>query len=151
MSRKYITSQTLNTVTDSVTGEIIESVESKTFRIETPSERFYSVFCEMFKLGLTGRDRDVLDYLCVNSSFDKGYVDLGRKARKEMSEALDMSPQFLSNVFKKLKDKEIITIDEDRIYINPELFWKGNLKVRDAIIKGKNIKLKVEVSLDEEA
>jgi hypothetical protein len=147
MARKYITHQTLNTVTDHLTGEIVESTTSKTFRIETTGANFYSVFCELYAFGLTGRDRDVLDYLCTHAQFDKGFVDLNPMARKEMMETLKVSKSQLSNITKNLVKKGIIMTESGRVYINPEFFWKGNLKVRDAIMNNSPISFDVKIDI----
>jgi polyhydroxyalkanoate synthesis regulator phasin len=68
-------------------------------------------------------------------------------ARKEMMETLKVSKSQLSNITKNLVKKGIIMTESGRVYINPEFFWKGNLKVRDAIMNNSPISFDVKIDI----
>lgn len=135
---------TTHEVYDATTGEIsrIEKTKRQTVKIE--SGQFYMTFIDfmapIFQLK-NSTDKSVLSWLCCNAQFDSGKVILSAKERKICCENLGISRSMLSKSLKNLSDKRLIAGDDGSYFVNAQIFWKGDLKTRNAFIDSKEFEI----------
>lgn len=139
------------TVVDLETGEIgtVETVKRAKVTIE--SEPFYMVFIDHIApfYNLTnGTAKSVLTWLCTNAKFNTGQISLGSEDRKTICKELSISPTTLSNSLKELCEKKLISGKGGSYTINPQIFWKGDLLTRNAILNVKEIQVAFSIKTD---
>lgn len=144
----YVTSTT-RTVTDE-NGITRERTESKQFTYRTDEDSFYAVFISyvrwMFKIN-SAVTLKVLLYMLDIAEFNTGRVSLTAGERSNIMETLGISSQALSRSVKELVSVEAIrknySINREtgeqkerkgEYLINPEMFWKGDLKTRRRLV-----------------
>ena len=140
--------ETTTEIVDKETGEVISSTISKTFSVKAKSDEFYFTFLTLLKdiIGLKSIvDLKVLYVLCNMAEFNTGKVSMSTNKRGEICEMLGITYNTLANSISRLKKNNFIT-DKKRDYtINPDYFWKGDLKTRDQLLKeGGKLTLNIE-------
>ena len=143
MKLKNITEET-HQVVDPETGEISTRTvtTSKTFSAKVSEEKFYITYISALDSLLnlfSTTDRAVLDVLNTWSEFDSGIVFLPTERRNQLAEKVGIKPQTLSNSLQGLKKKGIIALKRGMVTINPNFFWKGDLKVRNSLLKNQEV------------
>lgn len=146
--RKNVYNTTSTIVVDKETGEISQVETVKKQKIEITSEPFYMVFIDymapIFSLK-NGTSKSVLSKLCSMAEFNTGKVSLGAADRDQICEELNIKKNVLSMAIKELCDKKLVEGTRGRYVINPQIFWKGDLKTRNAILDAKALQITFEV------
>lgn len=131
-------------VTDLTTGEVgrVETVKRQKIQIET--DNFYMVFIDyvapLFKL-TNGTAKSVLTYLCNIAEFNTGAVSLSIIDRQKIVSELNISKTTLSRSLSELVEKRLLKGEKGSYIINPQIFWKGDLKTRKALLDTKEIQV----------
>ena len=136
---------------DTFTGEIVNKVvtSSKTYSTKVQAEEFYITFINALSkiIGLNRMtDVRVLAMLCSKAEFNTGVVQLNSFVKQSIYSELSISYNSLANSLTSLKQKGFITIDKGRCAINPLLFWKGDLKTREDLLRSSGISLTINFS-----
>lgn len=131
-------------IRDNITGEVISMETSKTIRTKVKSDSFYITFIKFiapfYSLKSETAQR-LLVWMCEHAEFNTGKVYMPTDIRKDISLVLNISNNAITNNLKKLKDAKLISGANGVFNINPKIFWKGDLKVREKLLEEKNIKL----------
>lgn len=85
--------------------------------------------------------------MCRNAIFNTGKVSLSASDRQDICKLLGISPQTLTNCLTLLKEKKLIDGDKGSYTINPNIYWKGDLKSRNAILNTEEIQVAFTVSI----
>lgn len=131
-------------IVDRETGEVTQVETEKSFTIQTTADKFYMTFIEYAKPRLKikyASDHVVLATLCDMAMYNTGVVKITPQDRDVMCEGLELSKQQLTNSIARLKKLDLITGDRGTFTINPQVFWKGDTKTRDSLLKDEGIKI----------
>lgn len=142
---KYLKSSTEQVYVDINTGEEITTTTSKTFieKVES-TEHFFMTYIDFIAPWFNLKPeiaKSILMWMCQNAEFDTGKVSLTTQKRKDLCEKLQITPQTLSNALTSLKKSNLVHGKNGEFQINPQIFWKGSQKSRDALLKDKVIKM----------
>lgn len=145
-----IEKQTLKEFVDCRTGEVLQYESTKTVRKKVDSENFYMVFFDHLKifpsLKRSGVNNLILQQLCKLAEFNTGKVTISVQLREDLCRELEISSAQFTNALKALKDDELITGSRGSYKINPQVFWKGDQKIRrDELLKDKELKITYEI------
>ena len=147
--RKNVYNSVTKTVIDRTTGEISEIETIKKQKITIESEPFYMVFIDymspLFQLK-NGTAKSVLSYLCAEAQFNTGKVSLSANTRKRICENLGITKTNLSNSLKELVNKKLLAGEKGEYKINPQIFWKGDLKGRNSILSNNEFEIEFRIS-----
>ena len=58
-----------------------------------------------------------------------------------MAEEINVSPNTITNNLKVLKDNNLISGEKGEFLINPQVFWKGELKEREKLLKDNDVQI----------
>ena len=95
--------------------------------------------------GLTNMsDIKVLSCLCTMAEFNTGIVFLTSERKKEICEKFDLKYQSVANSLTNLKKRGFITGKGGNLCINPDYYWRGDLKTREQIINDGRISINIE-------
>lgn len=131
-------------IVDPETGEITTLEVSKTFTTKVSQDSFYMTFIKFispFYNLKSETSQKLLVWMCEHAEFNTGRVLLPTDIRKQITEELKLSNNAITNNLKKLKEFKLITGSNGVFIINPQIFWKGDLKVRETLLKSNNIRL----------
>lgn len=136
-----------NTITqreliDPETGEFTTIEVSKTFTTKVSPDSFYMTFIKFISpiYNLKSEPaQKLLVWLCEHSEFNTGIVYLPTNIRKQITSELGISNNSITNYLKKLKDFKLISGSNGVFTINPQIFWKGDLKIREKLLKDNDI------------
>ena len=122
------------------TGEITTKVitTSKVYSSRVQAEEFYITFISTLSkiIGLNRMtDVRVLALLCSKAEFNTGIVQLTPYVKELIYTELKISYNSLANSLSSLKRKDFITLEKGKCTINPLLFWKGDLKARQELLR----------------
>ena len=129
------------------TGEIVTT--SKTISIPTSSEAFYMSYIENMSKIFDIKsliDMKVLTKLSMLAGFNTGIVSLSPADRDDILNSVGINNQQMSKSLKSLVSLELISGSKGRYIINPAVFWKGDAKSREALMKNNSIN--VTISFD---
>lgn len=128
---------------DKDTGEIFAMETSKTWTAKQSVEQFYMTFIDMYSSLFSKihseKAKDVLTWMCMNAEFNTGRVLITPIIREELCKQLSVSSAALSTHISLLKKLNLINGSKGTFFINPEIFWKGELSVRNKLLKDGNI------------
>ena len=130
--------------TNMETGETFLIESEKSYTIKTTADKFYMTFIEYAKPRLKikyASDHVVLATLCDMAMYNTGVVKITPQDRDEMSKELELSKQQLTNSITRLKKLDLITGDRGTFTINPQVFWKGDTKTRESLLKDEGVKI----------
>lgn len=139
---------------DTETGEenIIESAKEWTVKLN--EDQFYFSFIDYFKSWFNLKSAStikILAWMCNNAEFNTGKTKITAGDKKDIMNICDIkSPNYIYKCIKELKAKDLITGDKGIYYINPCIFWKGDLKVRKKLMKNSEFCLNFEIKPIEE-
>lgn len=143
---KYMTKSTTVERVDPETGEVVILETTKDFKMKTSPERFYMVFFEKMAsfYGIKNlSDAKVLIYMCELAEYNTGLVRMSKATRQEIVEKTGVNYTNLSKNMKSLVKLGLL-IESNRDYIvNPEVFWKGDLKARTEQLEAGGIKFNI--------
>lgn len=132
------------TYLDSETGELVTVESVKRQKISIKSDSFYMTFIDyvapFFQLK-NGTSKSILSWLCGKAIFNTGQVSLGAADRKKLCEELNIRNNVLSNSLRELVNKALIMGSKGSYIINPQVFWKGDLKTREDILNNSEIQV----------
>lgn len=130
-------------VVDPETGEITVIESSKTFKARVSTDTFYMTFLKTLSsyYKIANNTVKLLTWMCEHAEFNTGKVSLTTSKRREIIDSLEISNNTITNNLKKLKDANLISGDGGEFIINPEIFWKGEIKERDKLLKDKELKI----------
>ena len=137
-------------VVDTTTGEIITYESSKTFTKKIESDKFYITFIEYiapFYDLKSNTAKDVLCWMCSHAEWNTGKVALTTNTRKDICNIFKISPNTLTNSLKKLKELKLISGEKGDFIINPQIFWKGDLKERKRLLEIDEIKVTFDINI----
>lgn len=119
---------------DASTGEVLNYESIKTIRKKVTAETFYMVFLDYVKvfpsLKKSGINNLVLQQFCKIAEFNTGNVNLPAKVREDVCTELGISTQQLTNAINALKEDKLIAGARGLYQINPQIFWKGDQRIR---------------------
>lgn len=131
-------------IVDCDTGEIKVIESQKVFTKKVKNDNFYFTFIEfvapLFRLR-SDSAKNLLVWLCTNAEFNTGVVRLTADDRRQLCETLNMSNNAITNCLKKLKDLNLISGQDGKFTINPQIFWKGEMSVRDKLLQSEDIQI----------
>lgn len=135
-------------VVDASTGEVVAFENQKVYTEPIDSERFYMTYLEyiapLYELK-SGIALLVLTWLCEHAQFNTGKVDISTARREELCAQLGICNNALTNNLKKLKELNLISGEKGSYQINPQIFWKGDIKSRKDLLEGKEFKVSFEI------
>lgn len=131
-------------IVDCDTGEIKVIESQKVFTKKVKNDNFYFTFIDfvapLFRLR-SDSAKNLLVWLCTNAEFNTGIVRLTADDRRQLCETLNMSNNAITNCLKKLKDLNLISGQDGKFTINPQIFWKGEMSVRDKLLQSEDIQI----------
>jgi len=131
-------------IVDCDTGEIKVIESQKVFTKKVKNDNFYFTFVDfiapLFRLR-SDSAKTLLVWLCTNAEFNTGIVRLTADDRRQLCETLNMSNNAITNCLKKLKDLNLISGQDGKFTINPQIFWKGEMSVRDKLLQSEDIQI----------
>jgi hypothetical protein len=131
-------------IVDCDTGEIKVIESQKVFTKKVKNDNFYFTFIDfiapLFRLR-SDSAKTLLVWLCTNAEFNTGIVRLTADDRRQLCETLNMSNNAITNCLKKLKDLNLISGQDGKFTINPQIFWKGEMSVRDKLLQSEDIQI----------
>lgn len=131
-------------IVDCETGEIKVIESQKVFTKKVKNDNFYFTFIDfiapLFRLR-SDSAKTLLVWLCTNAEFNTGIVRLTADDRRQLCETLNMSNNAITNCLKKLKDLNLISGQDGKFTINPQIFWKGEMSVRDRLLQSEDIQI----------
>lgn len=144
----YLTDTTIRQVVDPETGELHEVETSKTFRTKVEPDRFFSVYIPKLAsfYGITAlSDVKVMIAFCELAEYDTGILNLNKAIRIKIQEKTGVDYSNLSKNINRLSNLGLIHHDSGTVTINPELFWKGSMRVRRELINLGGVQFKIEM------
>lgn len=127
------------------TGEITTIEVAKTFTTKVSSDSFYMTFVKfispLYNLKSETAQK-LLVWMCEHAEFNTGITYLPTEIRKQITNELKISNNSITNNLKVLKDFNLISGSNGVFTINPQIFWKGDLKVREQLLNTNDIKVK---------
>lgn len=134
---KFKVTETTQTRLDEY-GAIVTETTSKSWVIKKDTEPFFLTYLNSISwiYGLNSITTiKVLYKLLERSNFNSNKVDISTKLRKNICEQLDITPPTLSKSIKQLLDLKVLYEDDDAYRIDEKLFWKGDYKTREQLLK----------------
>jgi len=136
-------------VLDKETGEIYTIETSKTWSSKVhDTESFYMVFVNWISLEYQIKSdvaKSILTWMLTNAEYNTGKVRLTTVDREEVCKLYNITNNALSIYLNKLKKLNLIQGSKGIFNINPEIFWKGELSVRNKLLKDGNITFTISI------
>ena len=136
-------------IVDSQTGEILKYESQRVTREKINSENFYMIFtdyCNRLYRITSGIAHNVFTWMCTHAEFNSGRVSLPAALRQQLTKELDISDSQLTHALRVLKKNGVIAGERGLFSINPQIFWKGDQKIRrDELLKNKELKITYEI------
>lgn len=133
------------TYTDKETGEVFTT--SKIYRIPVPETKFYMTYIEslagVFNLK-SAVDIKVLIKMCMIAEYNSGRVLVTAQVRREIIESIGICSPAISRAIDNLKTLQLVSGSQGTYYLNPAVFWRGENKVRDEMLKNNVFKVTFE-------
>ena len=136
----------VTTVLNMETGDYI--VTKREWSEKIKPETFYMSFIEnmsgFFKLK-SSSDIKLLVKMCTIAEFNTGTVSLATATRITIAEELDITNSQISKSINNLIALKLITGGKGIYTINPSVFWKGDAKSREALMKNNSINITISI------
>lgn len=147
MKKELITN--LTEIVDATTGEVLTYQTKKVIKEKINSENFYMIYtdyCNRLYRISSGVAHNVFTWLCAHAEFNTGRVFLATAVRESLIKELEISDSQLTHALRVLKKNGVIAGERGLFTINPEIFWKGDQKLRrDELLKDKELKITYEI------
>lgn len=123
-------------------GEVMNE-KSLSYLIEDDKE-FYMTYCKVLGLfnDLGNADMKTLAWLVSNMPFNSNMQVITKGVKEKIAEEMGISVSGVNNALPKLLARKILYRDKDAdkgrsaiYFINPEYYWKGDLKERNKMLK----------------
>lgn len=144
--RKMVAQVTKETIDEDGVLQIVET--EKTFVQKIDTEKFYMCFFEKMSsfYGIKHlSDMKLMVAMCELAEFNSGIVCMTQKTRTKLSEKAGISISNISKNLKRLVDIQLISYDAGDYQINPEVFWKGETKVRRELLMLGELKFNITI------
>lgn len=143
MSR-FVTRKTHMENVDPSTGEIVGYYDSVTVE-KVPSEPFFLTFSKAI-LALYGKSifnntTKVFWKLLEYAEYNTGTVYMNSQRKKELMKECNISIASYNRAIKELAECEIINKNGSTYTIDSNMFWKGDRKTREKLIKEASLKI----------
>lgn len=145
---KKVTQTIQREIVDVTTGELVKVDVQRTFTEKINPDHFYMTFLDyiapLYKLKSTSA-RNTLDWCCEKAQYNTGIIELTSTKRAQLCEQLGINNNQLTNNLKKLKELGLITGEKGQFKINPEIFWKGDLKSRRQLLENASLEVSFKI------
>ena len=139
---------------DENSGEYKAQTTSKTYTIKVQQDSFFMTYFKYMSsfYDLTSpKEIFLITMFCEKAEFDTGIVTLYPELRNELMTILKIEKTYLSTCIKNLCSKDILKkLSTNRYLINPKMFWKGNNRSRNELLKTGNININIEFEKEEQ-
>lgn len=129
---------------DCETGEVKSIATKKIFTSKVKSDEFYMTFVDymspIFKIKKTSV-KNLLSWLCKNADYNTGKTTLTASDRKKICTEWNTTNSTISSSLKQLKELNLISGDDGVYYLNPKVFWKGELAKRKELLDNNDINI----------
>lgn len=134
---------TFREVVDKETGEVLQYENSKTFTKKVTEDNFYMTFIDYIApfYKLPPNAMKLLSWMCKNAEFNTGTISITPADRAIIVEETGISSTTISSNLSTLKTNKLIDGGKGKFIINPQIFWKGELKARKELLKDSNLKV----------
>lgn len=132
------------TIVNHTTGETVTT--AKEYSIKTTPDSFYMVFIDSMSKIFEIKsliDRKLLSKLCMKAEFNTGIVSISQADRKVILKELEINSPQMSKSLSNLIKLKLISGSEGTYVINPSVFWKGDMKSREALMKNNSINITI--------
>ena len=138
--RKFLVEEHNTQITDPETGEIINYSGHKEVQLKE-SEPFFLTYSRqilaLYSTDVLNATTKVLYKMLEYSEWNTGKVFMTTDRVEELMSICGISRATYHRAVKELRDKGIITKGKGSYTIAENMFWKGELKMRDKVIKSK--------------
>lgn len=126
-------------IVDPETGILSTIEDSKIFTGKIKEDAFYMTFIQfaspLFSLK-SASAQNLLVWLCNHAEYNTGRISLSAGDRMQILKDCDIrNNNTITNNLKILKDKGLIEGGHGIFFINPEIFWKGDLNIRRKMLE----------------
>ena len=145
MSKRLTGTKTIQRV-DEETGELLTIETEKNFLVKVDSERFYMCFFEKMSsfYGIKHiSNMKIMVAMCEQAEFNTGIVTMSKRVRAIIGEKTGVSMSNISKNLKRLISIDLIAEINGDYVINPEVFWKGELKKRSELLEVDGLKFNI--------
>lgn len=137
---------------DPLTGEILQVESKKLVKLSmTEEDEFYMVFCKtiagVYELNYAD-DLKMIIKLNQIAEFNSGRVSISAGMRQSISTELGIHTSNISKSLKRLTDKMLISGDRGEYVINPKVFWKGDRKMRQDVLRKEGLRFTMEFKIE---
>ena len=152
MAKKHFIESTITDVVDPETGEVTSTTSKKTHRITLDkNDHFYMCFFETMApyYGLKyADDLKLISKFCELAEWNTGKVSVSTSTRESICKELNINTSNLSRSIKRLRDSNLISGEKGIFTINPSIFWKGDKKSREDLLKSGGLSVNIQFSLE---
>jgi hypothetical protein len=137
-NKRKMTRVVTTEMVDEQTGELKKVETLKEFVQNVDVDRFYMCFFEKMAsfYGIKHlSDMKLMVALCEFAEFNSGTVFMTQRTRQRIAEKTGISLTNISKNLKRLIAIELITYNAGDYQINPEVFWKGDIKTRKELLR----------------
>lgn len=149
--KKFITKKRKWEHIDTITGEVINIETDEQYKQVIKYSKFYMMYKDnrIYELE-RGADIKVFLALCDMAVYDTGEVFMNVKQRKTLAKRAKVSYANLYKNLARLVERGFIFLEEGTYYINPEIAWTGNVKMRAELIDNVNFMRKFNKPIQED-
>jgi len=145
--RENVIQTTQREYLDPETGELVTIDYSKTIRRKIKASAFYMTFIDFVapQHNLKLNAKSILQWMCEHAEFNTGMVSLTTKARENMAKDMNICVNTITNNLATLKKEGLISGEKGEFIINPQIFWKGDIAVRERLLQDKDIQITFKI------
>lgn len=137
---KFLIEEYKGSRTDTTTGEIIEFSEHKSIQLKK-TEPFFQVYSQqilaLYSTDVMNATTKVLYKMLEYAEWNTGKVFMTADRVEEIMSSCNISRASYHRGVKELIDKGIITKGKGSYTIAENMYWKGDMKMRESIIKAR--------------
>lgn len=136
-------------IIDPETGEETTIEDSKIFSEKIKEDSFYMTFIKYAYplMSLKSESaQNLLIWLCNHAEYNTGRISISAGDRMQILKDCNIrNNNTITNNLKTLKDKGLIEGGHGIFFINPAVFWKGDLDTRRKILQNSKLNIKFEI------
>lgn len=134
-------------VVDKETGEVVSVDTSKIISRKIQDDAFYMVYIDFIApfFKLKNNAKNILIWMCNHAEFNTGRVSLTTKDRETLADEIGICANTITNNLAALKKAGLIEGEKGVFNINPQVFWKGDLKARRDLLANNEFKIKFSI------
>lgn len=119
-------------------SEGVTTVTRKDYSMEVSIDEYYYNFIKfispIYELTCI-TDAKILAYMCENCEFNTAKVRITAADRKKLLGITGVKTQAISNAIARLKGLGLVSGEGGVYMLNPEIWWKGNMKTRRELLE----------------